>query len=466
MSATRPFSSSAVCQLSVPSTAQYYTVEPSDKGVVCASVCAYNDRTGINLVNNVQRIIRFIADFWRIILNSSYKIGFQMPESGDVEVLNPNVSRGVGVLARRRVGLSLDFSDIASDNFVTKRCKIESMNIQINNGPYPLNGSSGVSPHRTIMPSDLACRLNKSKTVLVIDCRPFFAYNANHIQGAVNINCSDRFNRRRLLQGKCSLVDLVTSKEGKDLYKKRSSKEIIIYDDRTRDIKDVATDASLYIVLSVLRREGKQASILKGGLDDFQAEYEELCKSSLKAHEHKPLYSPTTPIIEPAIETATASQIVPFLYLGNERDAANLQRLQDLGITYVLNVTSHIPLHFEAHGIKYKRIPASDSGQQNLRQYFEEAGSFIDEARAAGAKILVHCQAGVSRSATITVAFLLQHTKMSMTDAYRYVKSKRAIISPNFNFMGQLLDYEQALNQGQVRRTLLPQLEEIEMVFS
>jgi len=66
-----------------------------------------------------------------------------------------------------------------------------------------------------------------------------------------------------------------------------------------------------------------------------------------------------------------------FLLLGNERDAANLQRLKDLGITYVLNVTSHLPQHFENHGIKYKRLPASDSGQQNLRQYFEEAGSFI-----------------------------------------------------------------------------------------
>lgn len=55
-----------------------------------------------------------------------------------------------------------------------------------------------------------------------------------------------------------------------------------------------------------------------GGLDEFQLEYSDLCKSSLKCHEHKPLYSPTTPIIEPAIETATASQILPFLFLGKD----------------------------------------------------------------------------------------------------------------------------------------------------
>ncbi|XP_045170245.1 dual specificity protein phosphatase 10-like [Mercenaria mercenaria] len=459
MSATDYICSSIASQ---PPVAQQKLVELTEKGGVCSSVCPFrNEQLGNNLVQNAQRLYKFVVEVLRIILSSSHPLGFQMPESGDVEVLNPNVSRGVGVLARRRIGLSLDFSDISTDDLVTKRCKIESMNIQINNGPYPHNGGSGIG-HRTILPSDLACRINRSKTVLVLDCRPFFAYNANHIQGAVNINCSDRFNRRRLLQGKCSLVDLVTSKEGKDLYKKRSNKEVVVYDDRTKDIKDVATDASMYIVLSVLRREGKQASILKGGLDDFQADHEDLCKSSLKAHEHKPLYSPTTPIIEPAIETATASQILPFLYLGNERDAANLQRLNDLGVTYVLNVTSHIPLHFENHGIKYKRIPASDSGQQNLRQYFEEAGLFIDEAREAGAKVLVHCQAGVSRSATITIAFLLRHSRMSMTDAYRFVKSKRQIISPNFNFMGQLLDFEQALNQGRVSRTLTPCIEEIE----
>ena len=85
---------------------------------------------------------------------------------------------------------------------------------------------------------------------------------------------------------------------------------------------------------------------------------------------------------------------------------------------------------------------------------------FSDEAKDAGAKILVHCQAGVSRSATITIAYILQHSYMSMTDAYRYVKGKRSIISPNFNFMGQLLDFEQCLIQGQVPRKLEPLLDE------
>ncbi|KAH3850690.1 dual specificity protein phosphatase 10-like [Dreissena polymorpha] len=451
MSATSYLSLSACC---LPAK----TASRASEECVCASVREVDFTR--NLIRNAIWIIKVLfSEFYRAVLNHQAKEGVQMPEGGEIEVLTPGETRAVGILARRRIGLSLDFPDFTSDNLLTKRCKMESMNMQINNGP--LNNGSPTLHHRFILPSELSCRMNKLKPVLILDCRPFFAYNANHIQGAVNINCSDRFNRRRLLQGKCSLVDLVTTKEGKDLYKKKNNKEIIVYDDRTRDLKDLATDSSMYVVISVLRSEGKLACVLKGGLDDFQSEHGDMCKSSLKCHEHKPLYSPTTPIIEPAIETATASQILPFLYLGNERDAANLQRLNDLGVTYVLNVTSHLPQHFENHGIRYKRIPASDSGQQNLRQYFEEAGCFIDEAREAGAKLLVHCQAGVSRSATITISFLLQHSRMSMTDAYRYVKSKRPIISPNFNFMGQLLDFEQALNQGHVPRVLASPVSQI-----
>lgn len=223
----------------------------------------FGDYIFFQLFSNATKIIHFFGEVLRIALSSQGTVGVPMPESGDIEVLTPSVSRAVGVLARRRVGLSLDFSDISSDDLVTKRCKMESMNIQINNGPYPLNGSPTLC-HRVILPSELASRVNRNRPVLILDCRPFFAYNANHIQGAVNINCSDRFNRRRLLQGKCTLVDLMNSKEGKDLYKKRNSKEIVVYDDRTKELKDVASDASMYVVLSVLRREGKQASILKG----------------------------------------------------------------------------------------------------------------------------------------------------------------------------------------------------------
>lgn len=71
-----------------------------------------------------------------------------------------------------------------------------------------------------------------------------------------------------------------------------------------------------------------------------------------------------------------ASAILPFLYLGNERDA-DYTRLKELDISYVLNVTSHIPSSTQQEGITYKRLPAADNCHQNLKQYFEEAFEFI-----------------------------------------------------------------------------------------
>lgn len=71
---------------------------------------------------------------------------------------------------------------------------------------------------------------------------------------------------------------------------------------------------------------------------------------------------------------------------------------------------------------------------------------FADEARKNQCNVMVHCHAGVSRSATITIAYIMQQMNLSMIDAYMYVKNKRPIISPNLNFMGQLVEYEKSLN--------------------
>ncbi|GBL77014.1 Dual specificity protein phosphatase 7 [Araneus ventricosus] len=74
--------------------------------------------------------------------------------------------------------------------------------------------------------------------------------------------------------------------------------------------------------------------------------------------------------------------------------------------------------------------------------------SFSDEARQKKECILVHCLAGISRSVTITLAYLMQKLSMPLNDAYDFVRQRKANISPNFNFMGQLMDFERQLNLG------------------
>lgn len=80
----------------------------------------------------------------------------------------------------------------------------------------------------------------------------------------------------------------------------------------------------------------------------------------------------------PDVENAVISPILPFLFLGNERDAEDLNLLLRLNIGFVVNVTTHLPLyHLDTGLVRYKRLPATDNSKQNLRQYFEEVFEFI-----------------------------------------------------------------------------------------
>jgi len=69
-----------------------------------------------------------------------------------------------------------------------------------------------------------------------------------------------------------------------------------------------------------------------------------------------------------------------------------------------------------------------------------------DEGRSKNEGVLVHCLAGISRSVTITMAYLMFKLGLSLNEAYDLIRAKKSNISPNFNFMGQLLEFERHLH--------------------
>lgn len=95
--------------------------------------------------------------------------------------------------------------------------------------------------------------------------------------------------------------------------------------------------------------------------------------------------------------------------------------------------------------IKGKCINMSDTFEQLVDKFFDETHNFIEEARRNRCNILVHCKAGISRSPTIAIAYLMKWKRLHLQEAYNFVKRCRPQISPNLNFMGQLMSYERQL---------------------
>ncbi|XP_075017634.1 dual specificity protein phosphatase 22-A-like [Calonectris borealis] len=139
------------------------------------------------------------------------------------------------------------------------------------------------------------------------------------------------------------------------------------------------------------------------------------------------------------------SKIVKGLYLGNIRDSEDRENLVRNGVTHILSVHNSAKPVLE--DMTYLCISASDSSGQNLLQHFKECIKFIHECRLGGGGCLVHCLAGVSRSTTILVAYLMTVTELGWEDCLAATKAVRSYVSPNFGFQQQLQEYEVTLLQ-------------------
>ncbi|VDP15787.1 unnamed protein product [Onchocerca flexuosa] len=190
------------------------------------------------------------------------------------------------------------------------------------------------------------------------------------------------------------------------------------------------------------------------GFDDFRTRFPELCESSTERQENMEksvvenqiLTSISNPYLPSTNDGPT--QILPFLYLGSQQDAMDSRVLSKYGIRYVINLSKNCPqpdaLEQEGH---FMRIPISDTYQAKLLPHFEDAFKFLDKVCECGSVALIHCLAGISRSPTLAIAYMMRRNNWTSEQAYRYVKERRPSISPNFNFMGQLLEYELRLRE-------------------
>ena len=128
------------------------------------------------------------------------------------------------------------------------------------------------------------------------------------------------------------------------------------------------------------------------------------------------------------------NKIIDGIVLGNVKAATSENLLDKHGITHILTVGSGLKPKFPQR-YKYKIIEEYDIPSANLFQHWPMCHDFIDKAITSGGVVLVHCYAGVSRSASTVISYLMRKYNLSLEEASEHTRSCRWFINPNPGFV-------------------------------
>lgn len=144
--------------------------------------------------------------------------------------------------------------------------------------------------------------------------------------------------------------------------------------------------------------------------------------------------------------TAPMSLVAPGLYVGDEAAAANLATLREAGVTHVLNCSALAnPLEGQAGApAAYMQLGLLDntSDLPRMQEALVSGVEFITQAHASGGTVLVHCHRGISRSATLAIAYLVRATQQPAETVFEAMRTKRKCIDPNLGYWVALKTWE------------------------
>ena len=147
-----------------------------------------------------------------------------------------------------------------------------------------------------------------------------------------------------------------------------------------------------------------------------------------------------------------ATEIIPGLWVGDQISAKDRHFFEKFNIQVVINCTTDLPHTFERSNdnIIYARIPIDDSLKQKdinlMTKYLPSIVDFIrDHHKLFGKNILIHCHAGMQRSAAVCAAYLHKHYKQPLIKAVNHIISRRPIAfhkGRHINFYDALKAFE------------------------
>jgi protein-tyrosine phosphatase len=270
---------------------------------------------------------------------------------------------------------------------------------------------------------------------IILDLRPGSLYAESHLDGAINVTIA-----------KVSLVRLkkagsvINSYIPVALHSRQPHTTIILYNEKGDKSDIIETLKDRFQQESPLRLVGTVvggfAAIIGSGAFKIQ--------SSQKSHFDMAMKRQLAPPKQEPEEGPDFNYITDRLAVGAETVAHNTDLLRSQQFTHVLNVSSLAPM--ENSGVTCLWISMNDSVDQPIFGLVPDCITFIDTAlKTPSNKVLVHCQAGISRSVTITIIYFMWSEGLSLDGALEKVSNKRSKASPNLGFMGQMMILEKAL---------------------
>ena len=132
------------------------------------------------------------------------------------------------------------------------------------------------------------------------------------------------------------------------------------------------------------------------------------------------------------------SMIEDQLFMGNRAAAQEIPILRMCDISSVVQIQSFPTAPFHPDSFKYLCLALTDLEEDSIMKILPEALAFIHAEIAAGRKVFVHCDAGVSRSGSVVTAYIMATHNIPFEEALQYVQAKRPCVGPNDAFKEQL----------------------------
>ena len=167
-----------------------------------------------------------------------------------------------------------------------------------------------------------------------------------------------------------------------------------------------------------------------------------------------PLPSLPIPTAKKVKSDSEPSEVVPDVFLGSIGAAHNREVLNRLNITHVLTVAGGFEPKFPSE-FTYECVDVKDVPEERLCVHFDRCLKFIAKCLLDGGRVLVHCFAGKSRSATICAAYVMATEGWTLEQALKAIGDARPAAAPNHGFMTQLASFERELVKARTEGRLL-----------